>query len=624
MANKHKLIRINKDRARVLLKNNRLDDARKLYASICKMDKRDAEAWFMLGAVNSRMNKLAPAADCFRKAIAIAPSQPQSHFNLGIVLKNIGKLEESAAALQKTLKFQPENIDAQESLAHVLMELLRMDEAADLFRQVLRFRPQKAGLHFNLGGILQNQGLLEEAAACFREALRLDPVLTGIYGSLGSVLTALGKYDEALDCYREALQHDPSDMQSHSSLLLTLNYLPDQDPDEIFKQHKLWDSAHGYSENILPEYSNDRDPEGRLRVGYVSPDLRTHSVSYFLESLLSHHDRTKVEVFCYSAGARADATTERLKEFSDQWREIGALDDMQVVEMIRHDGIDILLDLSGHTARNRLRVFTFKPAPVQITWLGYPNTSGLSAMDYRLTDVLADPPETKAKYTEKLVYVPDCFLCYQPPAIDIPVAPLAVEKTGYITFGSFNNLAKITPDVIRVWANLLQAIPDAHIFIKNRSLADEATSERYLSMFDEQGISRTRIELLGHTATTEEHLALYARVDIALDTFPYNGTTTTCEALWMGIPVVTLAGKVHAGLVGVSLLSAIGCQEWIADTAEDYIQVAENLASDQEMLAVHRAGLRKRILSSPLCEAKAFAGKMERAYRTMWKQWCIS
>lgn len=617
MANKHKIIKAKKDKARALLQSNQLDDARTLYAQVCKTDKRDAEAWFMLGAVNSRMNKLTLAVDCFRKAIAIAPSQAQSHFNLGIVLQKMGKQEEAATALQKTLQLQPENIDAQESLAHVLMELLRMDEAADLFRQVLKSRPQKAGLHFNLGGILQNKGLLEEALICFREALRFDPDLMGIYGSLGGILTAQGKYEDALSCYRDALLRDPSDAQSHSNLLLTLNYLPDQNLDDTFEQHKSWDTAHRHPDELPLQDFTVRDSERNLRIGYVSPDLRTHSVTYFLEPLLAHHDKTKVEVYCYSAGARADATTERLKVLANQWREIGALNDEQVASMIREDGIDILVDLSGHTARNRLTVFTLKPAPVQVTWLGYPNTTGLTTMDYRLTDILADPPETKAKYTEELIYVPDCFLCYQPSSIDISVAPLAAEKIGYITFGSFNNLAKITPDVIQVWAGLLKSLPDARMLIKNRSLADEAIRERYLSMFDELGISRDRIELLAHTDTTEEHLALYAGVDIALDTFPYNGTTTTCEALWMGVPVVTLVGQVHAARVGASLLSAIGCQEWIANTNEAYIQTAIDLAVNQEKLAAHRTGLRERMLSSSLCDGKAFAVKMENIYRTI-------
>jgi len=504
-----------------------------------------------------------------------------------------------------------------------VLDLLRLDEAEEIFRRVLHLRPQKAGLHYNLGSILQNHGELEKAADCYREALRLDPGLKGIYGNLAGLLISQGKYDESVACYSDALKQDPLDVQSHSGLLLALNYLPNQDSDDIYKKHKSWEIEHGCSVGISSQYAGERNPERRLRIGYLSPDLRTHSVSYFFEPLLAHHNTSEVETFCYSSGAREDATTDCLRSFAKQWREIGVLDDEQVAGMIREDEIDILVDLSGHTARNRLTVFTKKPAPVQVTWLGYPNTTGLSSIDYRLTDILTDPPTTKSKYTEELVHIPGCFLCYQPPTDSLPVSSLPVDMVGYITFGSFNNLAKITPDVIRVWARLLQNVPDSRIIIKNCSLTDGATRERYFCMFEKQGVPRANIELLEFTATTEEHLALYGRVDISLDTFPYNGTTTTCEALWMGVPVVTLSGQVHAGRVGVSLLSAVDRQEWIAETNDAYVEIATDLAMNREQLATHRATLRERMASSQLCDGRSFAMKLEANYRAMWRQWCV-
>jgi predicted O-linked N-acetylglucosamine transferase (SPINDLY family) len=359
-----------------------------------------------------------------------------------------------------------------------------------------------------------------------------------------------------------------------------------------------------------------------LHIGYVSPDFRAHSVAFFFEPLLEKHSKSSFRIFCYSDVMRPDFVTRRLQPLASVWRDVRHLSDKQLAAQIQADGIDILVDLAGHTAGNRMSVFTRRPAPVQVSWLGYPNTTGLSAMDYRLTDSWADPPgETESLHTETLVRLPGGFLCYDPHN-DSVTESVSRDENGPITFGSFNNLAKVTPEVISVWSALLTQVPDARLLLKTKPLRDEAVREHVYSLFREQGIARDRVELTGWVPGRGDHLGLYSRVDIGLDTFPYNGTTTTCEALWMGVPVITLAGHVHAGRVGVGLLSQVGLTELIARDRADYVALAGQLAGDRDRLAALHGGLRTRVSASALCDARAFAGHVEAAYRNMWRAAC--
>lgn len=353
-------------------------------------------------------------------------------------------------------------------------------------------------------------------------------------------------------------------------------------------------------------------------MGYVSPDFHAHSVAYFIEPVLARHDPAAVETYCYAEVAQPDAFTEHMKTLAAHWRGTFGRSDDEVADMIRNDAIDILIDLAGHTAHNRLAVFARRPAPVQVTYLGYPNTAGLPQMDYRLTDAAADPPGQEVYYTESLVRLPQGFLCYAPPHESPAVGPLPAATGGCITFGSFNALPKMNNEVIALWARVLQSVPGARLILKNKSLQDAKTCERYRQHFHPP----ERIELLGWLDDPADHLSIYHRVDIALDTFPYNGTTTTCEALWMGVPVITLAGERHAGRVGLSLLTQLGLTELIAKTPDEYVRLAVALAGNRERLAALRAGLRERMRRSPLCDAQSFTRDLEAAYREMWHKWC--
>jgi protein O-GlcNAc transferase len=373
------------------------------------------------------------------------------------------------------------------------------------------------------------------------------------------------------------------------------------------------------------EHTHDRNLERRLRIGYVSPDFKTHSVSYFIESLISSHDRRQFEVFCYAEVPNPDNKTDHLRKLADGWRSIVEMAMNDVVDCIRGDGIDILVDLTGHTANNRLQVFTKRPAPLQVTWLGYPNTTGLSAMDYRLIDAITDPEGPGDDlHSEQLVRMPNGFLCYTPdveaPSVKVPPA----LSNGIVTFGSFNNLSKITSSTLSAWARILEATPNSRLLLKNFSLADAQTRQRYLALFAERGINTKRVEFLNYIPSKSGHLESYNRIDISLDTFPYNGTTTTCEALWMGVPVICLRGDRHAARVGASILTRVGQPDLIAETVDDYVAVAGALAKDQVRLTTLRRSLRPTMAASPLCDAQGFTLDVETAFKNMWREWCES
>jgi protein O-GlcNAc transferase len=623
MARKNALTPLQKKKiALAMVQARRLEEARDLFMQICVTDKQDADAWFMLGGINGMLGRHVEALECAKKAIRLAPQHAQAHYNAGIALRAQRNYAGAVGYFQAALRIKPDYADAQDSLAHAYLALGRLAEAAETFRSALKVYPQKPELHSNLGSVYQALGRLTDAEACYREALRLRPGIEIAYENLGSVLCAQGRADEGVNCFRTGLRNNPRDERAHSNLLLTLNYLPELDQVTVLREHLAWGTAHRLAAASIQVYANSRDPERRLRVGYVSQDFRAHSVAYFIEPLLRAHNPDVVETFCYANVPHPDATTTRLQSIAGHWRDIYGLPDEHVANHIRNDNIDILVDLAGHTGGNRLNVFLYKPAPVQVTYLGYPNTTGLSEIDYRLTDSQADPDGQDRFYTEKLVRLNRCFLCYQPMEGAPPVAPPPAEERGYITFGTFNNLAKINKHVIRVWSEIMRAVPNSRLMIKNHSLTDIPTRERYLGMFAEQGIDHARIELLGNIPDTREHLELYAKLDIALDTFPYNGTTTTCEALWMGVPVITLAGRTHAGRVGCSLLTAVGLFECIAKDAKEYVEITVALAEDRNHLADLRATMRERVRQSPLCDAFSFAREVEAAFRTMWCRWC--
>jgi predicted O-linked N-acetylglucosamine transferase (SPINDLY family) len=518
-------------------------------------------------------------------------------------------------------RLEPGRPEILRALAGSQMNLGRFNDAISSYQQCLARSPADAELYASLAACHFMVMELEGAVTNYRQALAL--ATEGRYlDGLAAAFCQQGRLEEAVAAHREALRLSPENARYHSNFLLTLQYLAEITPDSLLLKHRSWASMHE-SDNTPPAgFSNPPDPERRLKIGYVSPDFRTHSVAYFFEGLLRSHDNKVVETFCYAVKPHRDETTVRLQRESSAWRDVSTMDDAALVEQVRADGIDILVDLAGHTAGNRLTVFAARAAPVQVTYLGYPSTTGLSRMDYRLTDERADPPGEEAFYSEHLVRLPECFLCYQPLHQSPPVASAPMVHNGFITFGSFNNLAKINANVVALWSEILQAVPDSRLLIKNPSLTDIATAERYRAMFGTHGIAAERIELLGLVLDQQAHLDTYRRIDIALDTFPYNGTTTTCEALYMGVPVITLAGQAHAGRVGLSLLGSLGLEELIVRTPVDYVSCAVSLAMNPGRISELRHMLRERLLTSVICDADSFARKVEQAFRQIWRDWC--
>jgi protein O-GlcNAc transferase len=581
----------------------------------------DAEAHQLRGLCLFRLGDAAGAVEAYRRALAIAPDHFAAVNGLGVSLQALGDLGAASEALRAAAGRRPEDSDILTNLGSVLVARGEVDEGIALLRKSTHLDPTDATAFSNLGHALFLIGHLSEAVTACEAAVRLKPGYADAYSNLGTALGNQGRLADAVAAFERALALDPDHGQSFSNLLFLGNYDPDISAAALAELHRGFGRRH---ENAaVARHEVDRDPGRRLRVGYVSPDLRQHSVAYFTEPLLAAHDPDAVEVTCYAAVKKRDDVTERLQSRAGAWRNILGMSDAAAADWIRADCIDILVDLAGHTAGNRLGVFARRPAPVQATYIGYPNTTGLTRVDYRLTDADADPPgEDASLYTEQLYRLPRCFLAYGPPPEAPPVVARPGSAAGHMTFGSFNALTKVNPRTVATWATILHAVPNARLVLKNSSLVDAGTQARYRDLFASQGIAADRLDLVGYLPERGGHLSLYNRIDIALDTFPYNGTTTTCEALWMGVPVVTWRGDRHAGRVGASLLAAVGLDELVAPSLEAYVALARHLAADLARLAAVSRSLRGRLKASPLLDARSLARALEAAYREMWQRWC--
>ena len=607
-----------------LKKQGHPDEAVAAYRRALQLDPGSAKTHYDLGIALREQGHIEEAIAAYRRAVELAPELAEVHNNLGLVLKDQGKDDEAIAAYRRAIQIKPDFAEAHNNLGVALNEQGKPEEAIAECHRAIELQPTFPEALNNLGNALMSVGRFDEAVAAFHRALELQPELAGAHSNLGNALKEQGRIWEALDAYRHALQIQPQDPSVQSNLLLGLHYLPDGDAEFIFREHCRWGEIHAapLAKRVV-RHANDPNPARRLRVGYLSRDFREHSVAFFFENLLASHHREHVEVICYSDCTGADAVTLRMRKHAAEWRTITGLADAQVADLIREDGIDLLVDLAGHTDRNRLLVLARRPAPVQVTCLGYPDTTGMNAVDYRLTDAHADPPgATERFHIEQLVRLPDCAWCFRPSDDAPPVSTLPVLHSGHITFGCFNTRPKITEEMFAIWAEILLRAPGSRLLLKNLGFRDPSVQMRARALLEKAGVAPARVELIGRVSDFAEHLTCYGRVDIALDTFPYHGTTTTCEALWMGVPVITLAGKTHASRVGVSLLENLALPELIAGQPVDYIGTAAELAADISRLAALRATLRERMASSPLMDGPRYARNVEHAFREMWRAWC--
>jgi predicted O-linked N-acetylglucosamine transferase (SPINDLY family) len=577
-----------------------------------------ADAYTNLSTVLYQLEKLDEAIAACEIAIHLKPDSAQAHNNLGASLDAKNRAQEALAAYTTAVRLDPKDTVAHANLGFALARKGDLDQALISCATAIRLKPDYADAYCYQAFVLNEKGELKEALESATRAVELDPTLAAAHNTMGNVFKDMGRISDALAAYRRAIESSPNDSGFHSNLAYTLYFDPDCTPAQLLTEHIAWSHQHAdaLKSKIVP-HENNRDSNRRLRIGYVSPDFRAHPVGRFLLPLFANHDHANFEIFCYASVVRPDVFTPRLQDHIDVWRDVRTLTNDEVAALIRQDQIDILVDLTMHMGSNRLLLFAQKPAPIQVTYLAYAGTTGLDTIDYRLTDPYLDPPEMPQEfYSEKSIHLAHSYWCYQPTIDDLKLTPLPAASAGFITFGCLNNFCKLTPATLETWIKLLIAVPDSRLILHAGSGSHrDGISQK----FSNSGIESHRITFI-EKLSLPKYMNQYSQIDIALDPFPYVGGTTTCDALWMGVPIITLAGQTAISRGGVSILSNIGHPEMIAHTPEEYIKIAADLAGDRDRLLNLRSTLRDQMSASPLMNGKLFAFDMEAAYRQMWAQ----
>ncbi len=644
-------------KAKKLITAGNLSKAESLCNKILKKDPQQADALYLSGLIAKQRKQYGIAAQLITQAININPNRHIYHVHLGFMLHSAARLEEALTAYRHATRLKPDDIEShsiqanisnrlgrfhevENSLRHVLRlkpniagahcnlgfalrEMGRLVEAEDSLRQALNLEPNYANAHCNLGLTLRGMGRLVEAEESLRRALELKPDLVEAYNTYGLVLMDLGRFDEAQNSLQRALQFNPGFITAHNNLLFVLAAGMRLSPGAMLEQQRRWDTVYGREGRMHPMPQRTTKPKikKKLRIGYVSPDFRNNVVSYFFSPLLAAHDHNRFEIFCYANHHQdlSDNTTKRLQTMADHWRIVDTLSDSGLAKLIHEDAIDILVDLTGHLKGNRLKAFTYRPAPIQASYLGFIAATGLEAMDYWITDEVLHPADTAEQTVETIYRLPRCWVCYQAPdnTPDVTPCPNPDEQ---VTFGSFSNLSKLSKKVIETWSRLLHELPESHLLLMNKPLSDPKTRQRLVDQFASHNITADRL-FIKHGAPLNEYLTTYAKVDIVLDPFPRTGGTTTAEALWMGVPVITLAGERYAERISASELTALGLEDLISNNQIDYIKKAVALAQDKNRRLQLRTTLRDRMIQSSLCDGIGLARAMETAYLTMWKQY---
>jgi predicted O-linked N-acetylglucosamine transferase (SPINDLY family) len=598
----------------------KLDEAILHYEQVLRIKPADANAYLDLGNALQEQGKLPQAMASYRQAALLRPDLPAAHNNLGNALQELGQFTEAEAALRQALGLMPDFVVASFNLGIVFWKQGRLDAAETQYRHTLRLKPDHFDARLNLAVVLRKLGKLDAALAECQEALTIRPDHADAHRSLGNVLADQGRLLEAVTSYRTALHFKPQAADIHSSLVLTLHYLPGHDSRSIRDECERWNRQHAEPlKKLQKPHANSREPERRLRIGYVSPDFRDHVDSFFTLPLFSNHNHQKYQIFCYANVQQPDAVTERLHGYADVWRSTVGLSDQEVADLVRADQIDILVDLEMHSANNRLLMFAQKPAPVQAAWLAYPGTTGLTAIDYRLTDPYLDPPgQFDDLYSEESIRLPETFWCYDPLSNEPPVNALPALESGHITFGCLNNYCKVNQECLALWASVLREVQPSRLLLR----APRGNARSHVTAaFRQEGIDETRIEFVD-TLPRREYLRLYHRIDLGLDPIPCTGHTTSLDAFWMGLPTVTLVGETVVGRAGWSQVCNLGLLELAAQTPAQYVALAARWAKDLAELKELRSTLRERMQQSPLMDSKRFARHMEEAYRQMWRKWC--
>lgn len=604
----------------VLYQQGRFPEALPWVEGSVRIDPQQSAFWSNLGMVLAAVGQRERAAASIERAVRIDPNQPHAQHNLGTMLVELGRFAEAEQAFRRAIELKPDMVQAYRGLGSLLETQLDWTQAADCYRRVLEITPDHVDTLCSLGSTLHSLGRLEEAEQVLRRALELAPDRAEIVARLAVLRQAEGAIDEAVALHGRAVQLAPSVAWIHSGYLMCLQYRPGITPRELAREHAEFDRRHAAPlRSQWRPHDVDRDPDRPLRLGFVSLDFGFHTVGILAVRMLEGLRRQSCEIFCYSDRAKADPFTFRFTQAAHVWRQIESLSDEALAEQIRADRIDVLFEMAGHTPRNRLLALARKPAPIQVTWLGYVGTTGLEAIDYILADPRQTPPDAEEFYRERVLRLPDDYATFDPFPTAPEVGPLPAERTGRVTFGSLNNPAKINREVIALWAKILDRVPGSRLLLRYRGI-EGRVRQLLADRFAAEGIASDRLELLPAGRTIEMY-AQYNQIDVGLDPFPYSGGLTTIEALWMGVPTVTLPGLTFAGRHALAHLTAVGLRETIARDPEHYVTLAVSLAEDRPRLAGLRAGLRERVARSALCDGDRAAAHLHGLLREAWRDW---
>ena len=653
------LARAHLNRGNALMALKDLEAAIKAFETASRLDPALAGAHYNLGNAFAGQRRYEEACSAYHRALSIRPGFVDAEVALGSALDELGKLEDAALHYRRALQAQPGLAPVYGDLGAVLIKLDQFADAEAVLRRALELDPGLTHLYYKLGiaherlgqpdaaidayqkmvknhpdhglshrmlGVqLQLRGRLLESMTCYRLVLDHAPRDLLTNNNLGCVYRLLGRLDEAAACWRRAIEISPDHLAPHSNLMFLERIRSGISTPALLEQAQSFGAAAARQAKIRQVWPNSLEPERALRIGFVSGDLCAHPVGYFLVSFLTALNAQaagRLESYAYFSNPAEDQVSARIQAQCHVWRQVHALDDEALVRQISDDRIDILIDLSGHTGANRLPAFAWKPAPVQATWLGYLGTTGVEAIDYLIADDWTLPPEFEPQFTEKVWRLPRSYLCFTPPVEDGAIGPLPALANGYVTFGSFNNLVKVNPAVVSLWARVLHAAPGSRLLLKTLQFSEAAVRQDVAQQFARHGITGSRL-ILEPPVPRADYLKPFNRVDIALDPFPYPGITTSVECLWMGVPFITLAGKTFMARQGVGLLNNAGLADWVAADEDEYVKLAVHRAGDLQTLQQVRQELRGRVLASPIFDAQSFARNFEGAMREMWRAWCV-
>lgn len=588
--------------------------------TILVVDPANAEAYNNLGLLLYESGSLEKAIASYKKSLSLNPDRAEVYCNCANALLSSGASAEAVALFDKALSIKPDLYEALFGSGMAKQATGDLNSAKGIFCDCLRLRPDDGSAHFRLGNILRDWNMLDLAATCFRNTHRFIPGHTQALMNLGEALQSAGEIEQSEKVFEEVIAREPVNNLAWSNLFISMNYNPVYTRKQLYEVHLKWGAGVEKRSMLLGPLKNDTNPERKIRIGYVSSDFCKHPAASFLEPVLKNHDRTKFFVACYSQGVYHDEKTDDFKQVADIWREIGLCSDEDAARLIVSDKIDILIDCTGHMADNRLPLFAGKCAPIQVAWIGYPNTTGLHAIDYRFTDYIVDPENGPLLYSEKLVRLANGFCAWTPPENAPVVDESPCLKNGFVTFGSLHTLSRLNKLVIVLWSRVLAGVPGSRLIIFRNTLNDEIIN-RLSAWFSENYIDPKRV-VFQRDVPPEGHLSVYRDIDIALDTFPWSGHTTACEALWMGVPVITLRGDRSAGRMVASVLTQVGMSDWIAESDEQYIEKVCSFSRDTVGLSDIRKKLRDKLQTSALCDGIACTREVETKLREMWERWC--